>query len=85
MRPGAMPGLAVATVTQIDDPEKLGRVRVTYPWLDESLETEWISMVAPFAGKDRGTRHACARRQAGRTADASDDAGAGVGRSSEVM
>jgi phage baseplate assembly protein V len=54
MKPGAMPGLVVASVSAVDDQEKLGRIRVTFPWLDESLQTEWISVVAPFAGKDRG-------------------------------
>jgi phage baseplate assembly protein V len=54
MKPGAMPGLTIGTVTDVDDQEKLGRVRVTFPWLDEDLKTDWVSMVAPFAGADRG-------------------------------
>lgn len=54
LRPGAMPGLVTATITDAADPERLGRVRVMYPWLEATLHSDWISMVAPFAGKDRG-------------------------------
>jgi phage baseplate assembly protein V len=54
LRPGAMPGLAIAVVTDVDDQERLGRIRIRYPWLDHSLKSDWISVVAPSAGKDRG-------------------------------
>jgi len=46
-------GLQVARVVDLDDPEKLGRVRVSYPWLD-SEQTAWVRMAVPHAGKDRG-------------------------------
>lgn len=54
MRSGQMPGLVLATVTSVDDPLKQGRIKVTFPWLDESLESDWVPVAAPFAGKDRG-------------------------------
>ncbi len=54
MRPGAMPGLVLALVVDNADPERTGRVRVRYPWLDATLVSDWISMVAPGGGGDRG-------------------------------
>jgi uncharacterized protein involved in type VI secretion and phage assembly len=46
-------GLAVAIVTQNQDPDGLGRVRVRFPWFDEK-ESHWARLAAPMAGKDRG-------------------------------
>jgi type VI secretion system secreted protein VgrG len=46
-------GLEIARVVDLDDPEKLGRVKVSYPWLD-SEQTVWVRMLVPHAGKDRG-------------------------------
>lgn len=45
--------LQSATVVDNADPEKLGRVKVKFPWL-EAEETIWIRMVTPHAGADRG-------------------------------
>jgi uncharacterized protein involved in type VI secretion and phage assembly len=41
-------------VTNNDDPDALGRVRVRYPALDDSLEGWWARIVAPGAGASRG-------------------------------
>jgi uncharacterized protein involved in type VI secretion and phage assembly len=41
-------------VTQNDDPKGLGRIRVKYPALDESVEGWWARVASPGAGKDRG-------------------------------
>ena len=46
-------GLHVARVVDLKDPEKLGRIKISYPWLD-SAQTAWVRMVVPHAGKDRG-------------------------------
>lgn len=46
-------GLAVALVKQNRDPEGLGRVRVSFPWLSET-ESHWARLATPMAGKDRG-------------------------------
>src|SRR5690606_26192473 len=54
MKSGQIPGLVIATVTAVDDPLGQGRIKVTYPWLDESLESDWVPVAAPFAGPDRG-------------------------------
>ncbi len=50
-------GLQPAIVTDNNDPEKLGRVKVLFPWLD-SVGTDgaswWIRIATMGAGKDRG-------------------------------
>jgi len=43
----------VGRVTQVDDPEKLGRVKVILPNYAE-LETDWLEVVVPGAGKGKG-------------------------------
>lgn len=54
MIPGAANSIAIAKVTDNRDPEGLGRVRVTFPWLEQSMQTDWIAVAQPHAGKDRG-------------------------------
>jgi phage protein D len=46
--------MVVGKVVDNDDPDKLGRVRVIYPGLDDSLHGWWARIVAPGAGDDRG-------------------------------
>jgi uncharacterized protein involved in type VI secretion and phage assembly len=46
--------VVVGKVTQNQDPDKRGRVRVTYPTLSGDNEGWWARVVAPSAGKDRG-------------------------------
>ena len=45
---------AVGIVTNCDDPEALGRVRVRFPALNGDLETGWARLTTPGAGADRG-------------------------------
>jgi uncharacterized protein involved in type VI secretion and phage assembly len=47
-------GVAFAIVTDNDDPEQMGRVKVTYPWLADDAESYWARVSAPGAGKDYG-------------------------------
>jgi phage baseplate assembly protein V len=54
MMAGAMPGLVIGRVVDVLDPEKQGRIRVDFPWLDQGLQTDWIPVVGPLAGPDRG-------------------------------
>ena len=54
MKPGAMPGLVIGTISDNEDPENEGRVRANFPWLDDEIETDWFPVAAPFAGNDRG-------------------------------
>ncbi|MFI6683085.1 VgrG-related protein [Streptomyces sp. NPDC050485] len=48
-----MPGVAVALVTNTKDPLTLGRVRLRFPWLSETYESDWCR-VAQFGGKGGG-------------------------------
>ncbi|SDZ21615.1 Uncharacterized conserved protein, implicated in type VI secretion and phage assembly [Micromonospora pattaloongensis] len=47
-------GLVPAVVSDVKDPKKLGRVRLTLPWLDGAYTTGWARVVQPGAGADRG-------------------------------
>ena len=46
--------VAVGVVTQNEDPDGMGRVRVKYPTLDDQTEGWWARVASPAAGKDRG-------------------------------
>ncbi|MGH2942347.1 MAG: VgrG-related protein [Solirubrobacteraceae bacterium] len=46
--------LVVGIVTNNDDPEKMGRVRVKFPWLDERQEGWWARVASPSASGKRG-------------------------------
>ena len=46
--------IVVGVVTNNDDPDKLGRVRVKYPALDDAHEGWWARVVAPGSGSSRG-------------------------------
>jgi len=47
-------GVAVALVTNNQDPDGVGRVKVRFPWLSDQDESHWARIAAPMAGKDRG-------------------------------
>jgi phage protein D len=47
-------GVVIALVTNNDDPQKLGRVKVKFPWLDQTYESNWARIASAGAGKDRG-------------------------------
>lgn len=51
---GDYPGVMMALVTDNQDPEKLGRVKVTFPWRKADDESYWARTAAPMAGPDRG-------------------------------
>ena len=46
--------LVIGIVTNNKDPEGLGRVKVKFPALDDQLESEWLRIATPSAGKERG-------------------------------
>jgi uncharacterized protein involved in type VI secretion and phage assembly len=52
---GKVAGVASAIVSQNQDPEGLGRVKLRLPWRDDQFESDWCRIVQPMAGKDRGT------------------------------
>ncbi len=47
-------GVTIGVVTNNKDPEKLGRVKVKFPWLSEKDESNWARVVTAMAGKDYG-------------------------------
>lgn len=47
-------GIVPAIVTNNDDPDNMGRVKVRYPWLDANLESDWARVISPSSGKERG-------------------------------
>lgn len=49
-----IPGVVPAIVTNVNDKQKQGRVRVKFPWLDDKIETDWIRVATPNAGAERG-------------------------------
>ncbi|MGH9134785.1 MAG: VgrG-related protein [Ilumatobacteraceae bacterium] len=53
---GARPvyGVVVGLVTNSNDPEGLGRVKLEFPWLSDDFETHWARVCFPGAGPERG-------------------------------
>ena len=48
------PGLVVGEVTNINDPNQAGRVKVRFPGLDEHTESSWARIVSQGGGPSRG-------------------------------
>lgn len=49
-------GVVVGVVSNIKDPDGLGRVRLRLPWLADDVETDWARVAAPMAGNGSGAR-----------------------------
>ena len=50
-----MKGVVIGLVQSLDDPEELGRIQVTYPWLADTDNTSnWARVAAPLAGPELG-------------------------------
>lgn len=47
-------GVVIGVVTNNQDPDGLGRVKVRLPWLSKEHESHWARVVSPMAGNDRG-------------------------------
>ncbi len=47
-------GLVTGLVTAVDDKEGEGRIKVSYRWLDDEHQTDWVRIAAPMAGPGRG-------------------------------
>lgn len=50
-----IPGVVVGIVTNNQDPDGMGRVRVRFPWRDDTDESFWARVATVMAGPDRGT------------------------------
>lgn len=51
---GRFYGVTVGVVTNNQDPDKLGRVKLKLPWLSDQDESHWARVLSPMAGKERG-------------------------------
>lgn len=47
-------GMGIGVVTNVNDPENLGRIKVKLPWLSETYETDWASIAVPMTGANMG-------------------------------
>lgn len=47
-------GVTVGIVTNNQDPDGQGRIRVKLPWLSNEEESFWARVLTPMAGNDRG-------------------------------
>ena len=46
-------GIVIGVVADLDDPERLGRVRVKLPHLNDEV-SDWSRQATPMGGRDRG-------------------------------
>lgn len=47
-------GVMIGVVTNNKDPDKLGRVKVKFPWLSDQDESNWARVALPMGGPERG-------------------------------
>jgi uncharacterized protein involved in type VI secretion and phage assembly len=50
-----IPGVVPAIVTNANDPENLGRVKLKLPWLSDTYESDWVRTVQMWAGSGYGS------------------------------
>ena len=51
---GKIYGVVMGLVTNNQDPDKMGRVKVKFPWLSDDQESWWARIATPMAGGGRG-------------------------------
>lgn len=51
---GRLRGIAIGKVTSVDDPDKLGRVKVIIPRISEEAVSHWARVMRPAAGATHG-------------------------------
>jgi uncharacterized protein involved in type VI secretion and phage assembly len=47
-------GVVIGLVTDVEDPEGLGRVRLEFPWLSDSNVSNWARVATSLAGPELG-------------------------------
>ena len=52
---GRIYGVVIGIITDNNDPEERGRVKVSYPWRGETGQSDWARVATLMAGNDRGT------------------------------
>lgn len=50
-----IPGVVIGTVIDVEDKEKLGRVKVRFPWLSDHDQSPWVRIATFMSGKQRGS------------------------------
>ncbi len=48
------PGVVTAVVTNTDDPNDWGRVKLKFPWMSEDAESDWARVIGSGAGPEAG-------------------------------
>lgn len=48
------PGIVTAVVTNTDDPNDWGRVKIKYPWMTDDAESDWARVLGNGAGPEAG-------------------------------
>jgi phage baseplate assembly protein V len=51
---GSLPGVVIGLVDDVADPDRMGRVKVRFPWLSDDYVGDWARVVMLGAGPDRG-------------------------------
>jgi uncharacterized protein involved in type VI secretion and phage assembly len=51
---GRVYGVVTGIVTNNKDPDGLGRVKLKFPWLSDSEESDWARVASPMTGSERG-------------------------------
>lgn len=49
-----VPGVFIGQVTNNDDPDHLGRVKLKFPWLSDNFESDWTRVASVGAGPNSG-------------------------------
>ena len=52
---GSINGVAVGIVTNNQDPDGMGRIKVVFPWRESGDESYWARIATLMAGNDRGS------------------------------
>jgi len=47
-------GVVVGVVTNNQDPDKMHRIKVRFPWLNQDDDSNWARVASPMAGNGRG-------------------------------
>lgn len=48
-------GITAGIVTNNQDPDELGRVKIKFPWMSDDNETDWVRIATLMAGADQGS------------------------------
>jgi uncharacterized protein involved in type VI secretion and phage assembly len=54
MEAGGLTGVVVGLVSNNEDPDGMARVKLTFPWLTDTEESDWARVISFMAGGERG-------------------------------